>query len=439
MKTTFLTLLLLFFSFLLPLFSQTGPGGVGTRDGSSSLLIWLRANDLNADGNTTNNPINGSLVSTWSDFSGNGNNFTQTNTNRPTYTTTGTFNAVNFNSSLAAAQFMFGTATGIFTNASTFFVINPVNTGNSHSLFDNTTTSLRVEQWSNTNRVGLTRYGIADYTTTIASPFGINSILSYHKPTGSSIVEVRVNAVTQNLNIGSTTAGIPIDRIGRNSNGSDEASGNFYEIIFYNNRINDAQKIIIDNYLSAKFGGIAIINDVYNEDDPAAGDYDHDVAGIGRVNITNLHTDSQGTGLVRILNPSNLNDNEFFMWGHDNAPFQLSTGLNAPNIIKSRINRIWRVSEVNISGTAIDVGSIDMRFDITGISGVTTANLRLLVDTNNDGNFHDETPISGAVNLGSNIYSFNGVSAINNNNRFTIGLATTTIITNRRITYRVSN
>ncbi|CAM1355195.1 hypothetical protein [Tenacibaculum halocynthiae] len=429
----------IFISFTITSFSQTGPGGVGARDGSSSLIVWLRANDLNADGDISNNPANGTLISTWSDFSGNSNNFTQSGTRRPTYNTAGTFNTARFDASTGAAKFMNGSISGIYANASTFFVTNPVNNGNSHSLFDHSSASLRVEQWRNTNRVGFTRYGIADYSTAIVSPFGINSIISYHKTTGSSLLEVRVNGANQNLNIGSTTAGIPLDRIGRNSSGADEASGDFFEIIFYNSRVNDAQKIIIDNYLSAKFGSIAVINDVYNEDDVAAGNFDHDVAGIGRVNSSNLHNDSQGTGLVRVLNPSNLNDNEFFMWGHDNNAFLMNTGLNAPNIIKSRLNRVWRVSEVNTSGASVDVGSIDIRFDLTGITDVSTANLRLLIDTDNDGLFDDETPISGATDLGSNIYSFNSVNSLTNNNRFTIGIGITTVITNRKITYRVNN
>lgn len=433
---TFSILLLTFPLFLL---SQTGPGGVGTRDGSSNLVIWLRADDLNADGDITNNPANGSLVTTWSDFSGNTNNFTQTGANRPTYNTTGAFNAVNFNAAPATPQFMNSSITGMFANGSVFFALNPVNSGQSNTLFDNPTASLRVEQWSNTNRVGYTRYGVADYRTTIAPPFNTNSIFSYHKNTTNTNLEVNVNANTDNINIGSTTVGIPYDRIGRNSNGSDEASGNFFEVILFNTSVNDAQKIIIDNYLSAKYGNITIANNIYNEDNAGAGNYDHDVAGIGRIDAANLHTDAQGTGIVRILNPSNLGNNEFLIWGHDNAILQLNTGLNAPEIIYTRLNRTWRVSEVNTAGTGINVGNIDMRFDLTGIAGVTVGNLRLLIDTDNDGSFDDETPISGATDLGSNVYSFNAVSDIRNNRRFTIGLATTTIITNRKITTRVNN
>ena len=62
---------------------------------------------------------------------------------------------------------------------------------------------------------------------------------------------------------------------------------------------------------------------------------------------------------------------------------------------------------------------------------------QLLVDTDNDGVFNDETPILGAISLGSNMYQLNGVTAIANNLRFTLGIGIRKVITNRRITYRV--
>jgi hypothetical protein len=55
-----------------------------------------------------------------------------------------------------------------------------------------------------------------------------------------------------------------------------------------------------------------------------------------------------------------------------------------------------------------------------GVRAVTASDLRLLVDTDNDGIFSDETPISGATSVGGNIYQFAGVSTISNNRRFTL-------------------
>lgn len=417
-----ITLITLYFPFSLCLFAQTGPGGVGTNDGTSTLEIWLLANDLNADGDTGNNPGNGSLVSTWSDYSGNSNNFTQTGINRPSYNSSGTFNAVHFNASLASAQFMYGTITGSYSNASLYFVTKPINSGLSNSLFDNQNFSLRVEQVNNSGFVGFTRYGVSDYTSNIPSPFGVNSILSFHKTAGIASLDIQVNNLSNSLAIGSATAGIPYDKIGVNSNNNaDKASGDFHEVILFSSRLNTAQSIIVDNYLSAKYGSISIVNDVYDEDNVGAGNYDFDVAGIGRVNATNFHNDAQGTGIVRILNPTNLDDGEFLIWGHDNGLEQATNGSDVPTGTQTRFDRVWRVSEVNTSGSAVDVGAIDIRFDLTGLGAVTPSDLRLLVDTDNDGVFHDETPIAGATNISGNIYQFSGVTAIANNLRFTLG------------------
>ncbi len=51
-------------------FSQTGPGGVGNRQGSADLNLWLDANQIETI-------INGNNITTWVDESGSGNNVTQ--------------------------------------------------------------------------------------------------------------------------------------------------------------------------------------------------------------------------------------------------------------------------------------------------------------------------------------------------------------------------
>jgi hypothetical protein len=79
------------------------------------------------------------------------------------------------------------------------------------------------------------------------------------------------------------------------------------------------------------------------------------------------------------------------------------------------------VSEVNASGSAVNVGDVDMTWDLSGLGSVVAAELCLLVDTDNDGLFADETPIIGAVNVSGNLYRFSGVSALQNNRRFTLG------------------
>ncbi len=437
-KKTLLLLPILVSNYFIAI-AQTGPGGIATRDGASSLVLWLKSDDLNANGNLEDNPSNGTTIDTWHDFSGHSNNFTQTTTiNQPTYDTSGTFNAVNFDASQVDAKFMNNAITGTYASASVFFVTKPVNSGTANGLFDNAFAALRANQFPSTGVAGYTLYNVGDYTTNLSTPFGQNTIISFHKEALSNYLTVFVNHEDFDISV-PVGAGIPYDRIGKNISGTDEASGDFYEVILFDNILNYTQKIILENYLSAKYD-ILIEYNIYDEDNAGAGNYDHDVAGIGKI-ISDTHDDSQGTGIIRISNPTNLDDYEFLFWGHDNAPLKFSQNPNAPSTFTSRLERVWRVSEETLLPftPVVDVGSIDMEFDLTGVSGATATNLRLLIDTNNNGNFDDETPIGGAVDLGNNKYRFNAVNSISDNNRFTLGLRITSVITNKRITYRVKN
>ena len=88
-----------------------------------------------------------------------------------------------------------------------------------------------------------------------------------------------------------------------------------YETMYFSEKVNAAQRIIIDNYLSAKYRVTMLANNVYDEDSVANGNYDYEVAGIGRVDASNIHDDAQGTSIVRMLNPTDLNNDEFLNVG----------------------------------------------------------------------------------------------------------------------------
>ena len=212
---------------------------------------------------------------------------------------------------------------------------------------------------------------------------------------------------------------------GHGTGGGTGLSGGIAEVYKFSRVLNSAEQIIIANYFSAKYNVGLAVNDIYNEDNPGNDNYDHDVAGIGRVDASNLHNDAQGTGMVRISNPTGLGNNEFLIWGHDNGVAQATNVTDIPGIVQARFDRVWRVSEVNASGSGVNVGNINMRWDLSNLGSITASDLRLLIDTDNDGVFADETPIAGATNVGGNIYQFTGVpgnaSGIRNNRRFTIG------------------
>ena len=121
-----------------------------------------------------------------------------------------------------------------------------------------------------------------------------------------------------------------------------------------------------------------------------------------------------------------MNNDEYLIWGHNNGILQATELIDVPTGVQARFDRVWRVSEVNSSLTAVDVGNIDIRWDLTGFGSVTASDLRLLIDTDNDGSFTDETIgtggiIAGATLIGGNSYQFAGISQITNNLRFTLG------------------
>lgn len=113
--------------------AQSGPGGVGTTNGTSSLKLWLKADD--GPSTTTN----GQQVSTWSDRSGASNHVSSSGSSRPTFETNVQNGqpAINFNGS----AFLQASANSTFENTTaTFFIVQKsVTTGASIAICDKNT------------------------------------------------------------------------------------------------------------------------------------------------------------------------------------------------------------------------------------------------------------------------------------------------------------
>jgi hypothetical protein len=406
--------------------SQTGPAGVGLRDGSSSLELWM---DIDKGITTTNNSGSGGSttdVTNWTDQSGNNLSMTGAGTQVPQYIS----GFVNGHAALQFAQSNFerlnlsSTISSIGASSDRTFLYVFKFTANLNNCEIMGTTSGESVDYG-TFSVTNDRLRLRNLTSNVYS--AINSVTQDAWHVGTLRKNgTAVNAWNDNTSIISTTGNYLDWAV---TNGFDLGAANFNtrsfqgeitELIIYSTAINSAQRIILNNYLAAKYGIALSASDIYDEDNVGS-NFDYEVAGIGRVDASNIQNDSQGTGMVRILNATDLGDNEFFIWGHDNGDLSSVNTSDVPSGIQVRFTRLWRVSETNTSGTAVDVGSIDIRFDLSTQGSVVASDLRLLVDTDNDGTFADETPISGATSLGSNIYAFTGVSAIGNNMRFTLG------------------
>lgn len=416
------------------LLAQSGPGGVGS---SATNVLWLSADNQVFNNAGTTLASSTDNVQQWNDRSGNNDHASQAVTaSRPNYIT----NVVN---GLPVIRFSAGNDHLMATSVSSANVASvwavaayaslpssnpgiligaPAGTGTnvgagSKSIGMWVSSAAGTQVWGRGIQSNATSRDISQNTTLNSSTFYIiNNIYR----AASSINQFVNNAAAGNNNSHNGTLSSWRDvTIGRQ--GNESWNGDIAEVIFFNTEVNSAQRIIIDNYLSAKYGLSLTSNDVYDKDNAGNGNYDYEVAGIGRVDASNIHSDAQGSGIVRILNPGNLGNDEFLIWGHDNGSIQANNLTDVPTGVQGRMVRVWRVSEVNSSSASVDVGSIDIQFDLSGLGAITASDLRLLVDTDNDGFFNDETPITGASLISGNIYGFTAITAISNNVRFTLG------------------
>ncbi|MEX0273666.1 MAG: hypothetical protein AB3N16_04735 [Flavobacteriaceae bacterium] len=425
-------------------FSQTGPAGVGSTDGSSNLVLWLHAD--------TETGTSGSVLSTWNDRSGYGHHFTAGNGAVFQAASQNGYAAFAFNGSSHYFQRAFTAA----LTPSTFSIFSATNVTSSNrykaviSNRDDPPGSATAgfilysrpsnNQWQFWTGRSSGSWQVTTGNVSTAGSWAGQTMLYAGGSNGKRLfVNSNLNATSSHTMTLNPNRPIRVGA-GRNEN----TTPNYYfqgamgEVIMYNTVVNDAQRIILENYLAAKYAYTLAANDLYDGDNAANGNFDHEVAGIGRVNASHLHDDAQGTGIIRMNNPTDLGNNEFLLWGHDNGALSLGNSSDVPSSVQARLNRVWRVSEATTGGGVVDVGGVDILVDMTGLSRFSTSYPpQLLVDTDNDGSFGDETPILGADSLGSNIYRFNGVTGLSDNLRFTFGIGFQTIITNRRITYRI--
>ncbi|MBS1582922.1 MAG: T9SS type A sorting domain-containing protein [Bacteroidetes bacterium] len=405
--------------------AQTGPGGVGT---SATNVLWLSADQGVAQA--------GGLVSTWTDRSGNANDALV-----PPLSSTATPGLVAGAANGLPVLRFDGDDDQLWVDANGsldltawhfFLVVRPNTLANATAWLtkgDDGTENYAVVSYAD-GGVRMPIRWTDDTRTTPSTPGGQlgNAAFrifeySYKASAGRAAY---TNGAAVYADAHSKTPLIdPYPLYIGNEKGTSNGfvDGDIAEVIAYNAPLNAAQRLIVDNHLAAKYGLSLASGDLYVQDDPANGDLDRDVAGIGRMGAAALQLDPGFSGRLSITShaPPELTDNEFLFWGHDDGAFSTLGNTDHPASLQGRWDRIWRVSEVNTTGAATDVGPVDITFDLFGLGPVAAADLRLLVDENDDGLFADETPIDGAAALGNGRYRFADVTALADGHRFTLG------------------
>jgi len=393
--------------------AQTGPGGVGTNDGTSELQVWLRPDGFQ---NSSGNPAsNGETVETWINFSGYGNNATGSTPGSfegaPLDSTISFFNgypAVEFDGDFpgddgfqlqdiidndSAATVILVLAGGDFVNNVGIFVGYPDGQVGSTSPSAKT-----IGIWVDDDRSLWGRFiedGGPARSFSTANGIDIVSndpliIMNLADGVNTGFQYGNGSLANSTITYDGTLADYNDLLIGRQAN--EEFDGWITEVIVFNKALNDAERIIVDNYLAAKFGITDLTNDFFAFD----ATHGNEVAGIGQSG-GDVDTAAFSSEILGIrTSGSNLDDGEFIFFGHDNGDTATWTTAEQPlsdsNFV--RLEREWRFDTTGSPGSvtiAIDTADLPAKtsdFDYyylwTDVDGDFTSGASPILLTRND-------------------------------------------------------
>ena len=366
---------------LLPLLisAQTGPAGVGS---SSSNILWVRSEDLSS-------LANGDRIATWADNSGNSNDLTQSdNLFKPEYVTNvqNGFPVVRFNQSNGRIR---KTSFNDFpTSAITVFVVNKNNNESNDALFSYASSSANggndfllfnssniATFRDNTNRSSSQSANDNSWHIIDVSWTSSGGDIELWKDNDSKYT----NTLSDGVNItsgGCLAIAGEQDAVDGNYVSSQAHLGDFLEIIVYNIELNYAQRIIVGNYIAAKYN-LTISNDFY----AYQGSYSHDLAGIGRFNASNIHSSAQSADLITIGNASAMGANgEYLLFAHDNGSISSWSSTGSPYNTQ-KIARKFRIDETG------DVGTVDITLNEDDLAALPAGYTKYGVMIDADGDF----------------------------------------------------
>ncbi|MEP1096565.1 MAG: T9SS type A sorting domain-containing protein [Cyclobacteriaceae bacterium] len=406
-------------------FSQSGPGGVGT---SSNNVIWLDASTLSL--------ADGADVSSWVDISGNSVSFgasADAGSSFPDYLLDGGagFPVLDFNDGneerLIINPFSNMPSTAITTimvfataNASEGIVSYSAVAGgggnNEYLFFD--ASSLRTYVGDINNAGGSFNDGLTTYNILGSTWQSAGGNLTHYK-NGTSVNTATIANGDAMVNGGVLSIGGEQDGDDSGYDAAQDFGGRIAEIIMYNTLATAAERLVIENYLSAKYG-ITIATDLYSF---ASATYNNNVIGIGNDGATS-HLTSSGSGGGLYLTGSGgtgttvFDANEWLFAGHDGASSSAPTLADLPAGLLKRLPRIWAFDET----APTDSYDVTVTFDLDELGLAGASNYTLLKRTGTTGNFTDLL-LTPSV-LGSDV-SFTLLNADIEDAYFTLGFEAT--------------
>lgn len=434
MKKTavFLFLLLCFPVFIIK--GQTGPAGVGS---SSNNPLWLKA-DAGTSTTADNTPL-----SSWNDQSGNGINVSQISaTQQPLFRTSvmNGFPAIEFDNGNTPGQndFLIAPDNSLLdnTNGYTFFTVTRMKTldGDARCIVSKRTAIDQDEAFMLFYYTGNNFFtdldGLGDRFSTPAPAYAVNtnylhSVVYDGTLTASNRAKVydseflKVTAAESSPVIGNKAS--PLLLGATHSSDNRPFSGYISEVIIYTTALNDASRIIVNNYLSAKYNIALNSNDKYAGDDPANGNYDREVAGIGKeASGMNTAFAASATGGLSMSMVSGLDNGDYVLVGHASpSNSQLTTDVGGmTGTGNARWERIWYIDVANTASNIV----VDVEFDLSdgGMAPLVPGNVAdylLLYRPGQTGNW---TELATANSTPGDRIKFNSYS-FTNDGYYTVG------------------
>jgi hypothetical protein len=410
--------------------AQTGPAGVGN---STSNCLWLKAD---AGTSTT---TSGAALSTWSDQSGNGNSVSQATANlRPLYISNliNGYPAIQFDNVTGTNDKLIGSDSPTLDNTSgyTFFTVSrPQTVDGAARVIVSKRTTVSVDQsfmlfYYTGNKFHTDIQTVNDRFASSSTYAANNNYLIDMIYDGSLASASRCklyNGESLDVTASETSAAVP-DNTSPLILGSTDASDNrpfggyISEVIIFRTALTAAPRIIVNNYLSAKYNIALSANDKYAGDNAANGDYDRDVAGVGKESTgANTSFDPSVNAGLMLNVTSGLDNGDYILSGHNviNNSIITTDVTGMTGTSNARWSRTWYL---DVTNTSTSIGA-DFEFDFSdaGVGGTpgTVSDYVLLYRAGLSGAW---TELAVASSTPGDRVKFNGYSVINDG-YYTIG------------------
>lgn len=348
---------------ILPDTAHDGPGGIGDTTGLAALKLWLKADSFT-------DLSDGATLTTWFDNTDNGYTCTQSGSPQYVENFSNDFPAVEFDGSnyfeynASSLDFLNSTGISIFAvvNATTSGVTNTIiarDASGNHSWACQLDPSYKLLfSVANSSSQACTRLG----ASSISSNYTIVSF-QYDGLVDESL-QVYAGETDDSDSLGYTIpyyidGSGPALRIGNDGNGNNFV-GQIAELIVFNRALGDVERVLINNYLSAKYDIALSANDKYTGDNVSAGDFDRDVAGIGLESDDSINAHAISAGMIVTSTGFVQDAGDYLLFGHNNEASPL-TLTNLPFNVKSACERVWMFHKTDQSTNG---GDIDIAFDL---------------------------------------------------------------------------